>query len=66
MNFKRFLGTETVRRVQVVGELEQSRSFPNGLRIEPAKHFLAGLDFGPAEAPVPAVGSTMDLPRDNP
>ena len=51
VNFKRFLSTEAVRRLQVVGELAQSRSFPNGLRIEPAKHFLANLDFGPAAAP---------------
>ena len=57
VNFKRFLGAETVRRSQVVGELAQSRSFPNGLRIEPAKHFLASLDFGPAAAPPMPAGA---------
>ena len=45
-NFKRFLATETLQRSQVVGELAQSKSFPNGLRIEPAQHFLSSLHFG--------------------
>jgi predicted AAA+ superfamily ATPase len=39
-NFKRFLVDEPLRRVQVVGELAQSKSFPGGERIEPAKDFL--------------------------
>ena len=39
-NFKRFLIDEPLRRVQVVGELAQSKSFPGGVRIEPAKDFL--------------------------
>ena len=44
-NFKRFLAAETLQRLQVVGELAQSKSFPDGLRIEPAQHFLANLRF---------------------
>ena len=45
-NFKRFLAAETLQRLQVVGELAQSKSFPDGLRIEPAQHFLASLHLG--------------------
>lgn len=45
-NFKRFLAAETLQRSQVVGELAQSQSFPDGLRVEPARHFLARLHFG--------------------
>ena len=45
-NFKRFLAAETLQRSQVVGELAQSKSFPDGLRVEPARHFLARLHFG--------------------
>ena len=48
-NFKRFLAAETLHRLQVVGELAQSKSFPNGLRVEPAKEFLAGVRFAPTE-----------------
>ena len=44
-NFKRFLAAETLHRLQVVGELAQSKSFPNGLRVEPAKEFLARVRF---------------------
>ena len=47
-NLRRFLATGTVHRLQVVGDLAQSKSFPDGLRVEPAKHFLAGVHFGPA------------------
>ena len=48
-NFKRFLAAETLHRLQVVGELAQSKSFPNGLRVEPAKEFLAGVRFASTE-----------------
>ena len=48
-NFKRFLAAETVHRLQVVGELAQSKSFPDGLRVEPAKEFLAGMRLEPTE-----------------
>ena len=44
-NFKKFLPTEPLSRIQVVGELPQSKSYPNGERIEPAQEFLAGLSF---------------------
>ena len=50
-SFRRFLSGEAVHRRQVVGELAQSKSFPNGLRIEPAKHFLASVDFGRGTEP---------------
>ena len=48
-NFKRFLAAETLHRLQVVGELAQSKSFPNGLRVEPAKEFLARVRFESTE-----------------
>ena len=44
-NFKKFLVTESLSRIQVVGELTQSKSFPAGERIEPAKDFLAKISF---------------------
>jgi predicted AAA+ superfamily ATPase len=43
--FGKFLKGESLRRVQVVGELGQAKSFPGGERIEPATDFLAGLSF---------------------
>lgn len=43
---RRFLPDEPLQRVQVVGQLAQSKSFEDGLHIEPAVEFLAGLDFG--------------------
>ena len=49
-NFRRLLAAEPVRRVQVVGELAESKSFPKGLRVEPARRFLAGLHFGTERA----------------
>lgn len=49
-HLRRFLADESVARVQVVGELAQSKSFPDGLRVEPAMDFLLKLDFGPAGA----------------
>ena len=48
-NFKRFLAAETLHRLQVVGELAQSKSFPNGLRVEPAREFLARVRFASTE-----------------
>ena len=56
-NFRRFLAAEPVHRLQVVGELAQSKSFPNGLRVEPAQHFLANLHFG-AERTEPSAGES--------
>ena len=44
-HFKKFLVQESLTRVQVVGELAQSKSFPSGERIESAKDFLAGISF---------------------
>ena len=44
-NFKKFLASVPLSRIQVVGELAQSRSFPGGERIEPAKHFLGTISF---------------------
>ena len=46
VNFKRFLVGEKLHRLQFVGELAQSKSYPDGLRIEGAKEFLAGVDLG--------------------
>ena len=44
-NFKKFLAEQPLSRTQIVGELAQSKSFPGGERIEPAKDFLANLSF---------------------
>lgn len=44
-NFKKFLAEQPLSRTQIVGELAQSKSFPGGERIEPAKDFLAKLSF---------------------
>ena len=44
-NFKKFLAAQPLSRTQIVGELAQSKSFPGGERIEPAKDFLANLSF---------------------
>ncbi len=45
-NFRRFLAGETLQRLQVVGELPQNKSYSDGLRIEEAREFLAGVDLG--------------------
>ena len=45
-NFKKFLVTEPLSRIQVVGELAQGKSYPGGERIEPAKEFLGGISWG--------------------
>ena len=42
-NFSRFLGNQTLKRTQIVAELEQAKSFPGGERIVPARHFLSDL-----------------------
>lgn len=42
-HFSSFLPAAPLRRVQVVGELAQSKSYPGGARIEPAQEYLAGL-----------------------
>lgn len=44
-NFQKFLAEQPLSRTQIVGELAQSKSFPGGERIEPAKDFLANLSF---------------------
>jgi len=44
-HFKKFLAEDSLKRVQVVGELAQSKSFQSGERIEPAKIFLANLSL---------------------
>ncbi len=45
-DFRRFLPSDkSLKRVQVVGELAQNKSFPTGERIESAKDFLAGISF---------------------
>lgn len=41
----RFLAEAPIRRTQVVGELDEARSFPTGERVEPAAHFLARMDL---------------------
>lgn len=45
-HLRRFFADEQLRRVQVVGTLTEARSFPDGLRVEPAAEFLTALDFG--------------------
>jgi len=47
-NFRRFLVDQALRRVQVVGERADSKSYPDGLRIEPARDFLSRLDLSKA------------------
>ena len=44
-NFKKFLPGEPLSRIQVVGELAQGKSYPDGERIEPAKEFLRGFSW---------------------
>ena len=44
-NLRRFLPEEPLRRTQVVGELDEARSYPQGERVEPAEEFLARLDL---------------------
>jgi predicted AAA+ superfamily ATPase len=47
--FKKFFPRVQLKRVQVVGELKQSKSYPSAERIEPAIKFLSELSL---EAPV--------------
>jgi predicted AAA+ superfamily ATPase len=42
-HFKKFLPKAALKRTQVVGQLQQSKSFPSGERIEPATKFLSTL-----------------------
>ena len=42
-HFKRFLPEAPIMRTQVVGQLDQARSFPSGERIEPATQFLSSM-----------------------
>jgi predicted AAA+ superfamily ATPase len=44
-HFKRFLPKLPLKRVQVVGQLALSKSFPTGERIEPAGKFLSALSL---------------------
>ena len=44
-HLRRFFAEDQLRRVQVVGTLTEARSFPDGLRVEPAAEYLTGLDF---------------------
>lgn len=48
-HFKKFFPRAQLRRVQVVGELKQSKSYPSAERIEPAIKFLSELSL---EAPM--------------
>ena len=44
--FKKFFPRDQLKRVQVVGELKQSKSYPSAERIEPAIRFLSKLSLG--------------------
>jgi len=44
-NFKKFLVNEPLSRVQVVGDLAQNKSYPDGERIESAKDFLSNVNL---------------------
>ena len=44
--FKKFFPRDQLKRVQVVGELKQSKSYPSAERIEPATRFLSKLSLG--------------------
>lgn len=48
-HFKKFFPRAQLKRVQVVGELKQSKSYPSAERIEPAIKFLSELSL---EAPM--------------
>ena len=50
-HFKKFFPRAQLKRVQVVGELKQSKSYPSAERIEPAIKFLSELSL---EAPMPS------------
>ena len=43
--FTRFLPQHPLKRIQVVGQRAQSKSYPSGERIEPASFFLKNLSF---------------------
>jgi predicted AAA+ superfamily ATPase len=42
-NLQRFLSNQSIKRTQIVAELEQVKSFPSGERIVPARRFLSDL-----------------------
>ncbi len=42
-HFSRFLSDLHIQRTQVVGTMHRARSYPNGLRVEPAIEYLANL-----------------------
>ena len=44
-NFKKFFPKDNLKRLQLVGELKQSKSYPSAERIEPAVKFLAELSL---------------------
>jgi len=44
-SFSKLLAGEPISRLQVVGELEQNKSYPGGERIEAAVDFLAGVSI---------------------
>lgn len=44
-NFKKFLTQDAIRRVQVVGEIAQNKSYPGGERIVAAQDYLQTLDL---------------------
>ena len=44
-HLRRFFAEKQLQRVQVVGKLAEARSFPDGLRVEPAPAFLTELDY---------------------
>ena len=46
-HLRRFFAGDNLRRVQAVGSLAESRSYPDGLRVEPAAEFLAALELDP-------------------
>jgi len=50
-HFKKFFPRARLQRVQVVGELKQSKSYPSAERIEPAIKFLSELSL---KAPMPS------------
>ena len=43
VNLPRFLSNLTLKRTQIVAELEQAKSFPGGMRVVPARSFLCDL-----------------------
>ena len=44
-HLKRFLPEQSLRRTQIVGQLETAKSYQTGERVEPALQFLSQLDL---------------------